>query len=96
VILIDPNDTVVITFDWADAIPSTSPLTTLSSVAHTAPSASPTTLILQAQSTNTVAKTSAAKVSGGVHGETYQLQAQATLSNGEVVNRAATLRCIEA
>jgi hypothetical protein len=96
VILLDPEDTVVVTFEWDDAIPSTSPLTTLVSVAHTAPSASPTTLILQGESTDVTAKTSAAKVSGGVHGETYLLTAAATLSNGEVVNRSAVLRCIQA
>lgn len=87
---------MVVTFDWTDAIPSTSPLTTLVSVAHTAPSASPTTLTVAGQSTNVAAKTSAAKVSGGVHGELYLLEAAATLSNGEIVNRSAVLRCIQA
>lgn len=95
-ILLDPEDTVTITFDWTDAIPSTSPLTTLVSVTHTAPSASPTYLTISGQSTNAAAKTSAAKVTGGVHGETYLLTAAALLSNGEVVNRSAVLRCIQA
>lgn len=89
-ILIDPSDVATIPIDWSDALPATSPLTLLSTVTHTA--TSPVVVVAQSDTTTT----SQAKVSGGVHGKTYRLQATAVLTNGETINRHVILRCMEA
>ena len=91
-ILVDPNDVAVIVFEWEDAIPATSPLTTLTSVAHDIS----LPMSVDTETTDVTAKTSQAKVSGGIHGGTYLLSAEATLSNGEIISRSTTLRCIDA
>jgi hypothetical protein len=89
VILVDPSDIVVISFDWTDALPTG---VLVASVAHSVPS--PLTLVFEA--TVPEDSLSTAKISGMLHGGTYQVQATATLDNGETINRAATIRCVDA
>lgn len=89
VILVDPSDVVVISFDWSGALPTG---VLVASVSHSVPS--PLTLVFQ--STVPVDALSTAKISGMLHGGTYQVQATATLDNGETINRAATVRCVDA
>lgn len=78
IILFDPSDSAVVTFDWTDVLPSA---TTVSSATHTVPS--PLTKVSESNTTNT----SSVKISGAVHGGRYMVEGQATLSNGEVLNR---------
>lgn len=80
VILLDPSDEALVTIDWADVLPAS---VTLSSVTHTAPSP----LVLVSQATDIAQGRSQAKVRGATHGALYMLEAQATLSNGEIINR---------
>lgn len=83
VIYADPSDNALVTFDWSDALVDA---VTVSSVAHSVPSA------LTKGTETVVSPNSTVKVSGGVHGTTYMIEAQATLSNGEVLNRQAAYR----
>ncbi len=80
IVLLDPSDSAIITVDWSDALASG---ITLSSVTHTVPS--PLTKV--SESTNTSTGQSQVRVSGAVHGSMYMIEAQATLSNTEVINR---------
>jgi len=89
VILVDPSDIPVISFDWTDALPSG---VLVASVVHSV--SSPLTLVFE--STVPASNLSTAKVSGWQHGKTYLVQATATLDNGETINRAATVRCVDA
>lgn len=84
-ILFDPGDSAVVTFDWSDVLPSTSPETTVSSVTH-----SVTGLTLVSESNTTT--TSSVKISGAAHGGLYMVEGSATLSNGEVINRQFPIR----
>jgi hypothetical protein len=81
VVLLDPSDNVLVTFQWTD-MPAGA---TLSGVVHSVPSP----LVKGVESTNAGQATSTVKVGAGtaVHGQRYMLEAQATLSNGEVLNR---------
>ena len=81
VLLIDPSDNVLVTFEWADLPDGV----TLSTVLHSVPSP----LVKGTESTNAGAGTSTVKVGAGtaVHGQRYMVEAQATLSNGETLNR---------
>jgi hypothetical protein len=82
IILLDPSDQALITINWAEeALPQG--VTLQGNVVHTVPS--PLTKVSEA--TNNGAGTSQVKVSGAVHGGVYMIEAQATLSNGEVINR---------
>lgn len=83
VLLGDPSDSALYTFNWADALPSA---VTVTAVTHTVPS--PLTKVSEAFTTTT----STVKISGGVHGAMYLIEAQATLSNGESLNRQFPLR----
>jgi len=89
VILVDPSDQVLIQFNWTDALPTG---VLLSSVSHSVSSP----LSIASEYTTIGDNTSSAKISGAAHGGTYLVQATATLDNGEVVNRAATVRCVDA
>lgn len=89
VILIDPDDVPIIPIDWADVLPTG---VALSTVVHTVPSP----LTLDSEGASVANGTSWAKISGQEHGGTYLLQAEATLDNGETINRAVTLRCGDA
>lgn len=84
VALHDPSDSALYTFQWDDLPASV----TLTAVTHSVP----TGLTKVSESTNTVAGTSTVKISGGVHGVMYMIEAQATLSNGESLNRQFPLR----
>ncbi len=85
--LIDPDDVVSLTIgNWADVLPAT---VTLGTVTHTVPA--PLTKV--SESTDTGAATSTVRVSGALHGGLYLIEAQSTLSNGEVVNRQFPVRC---
>lgn len=81
--LIDPADSAWYEFDWTSALPTS---VTVTSVTHTLPS--PLTKVSESTST----PTSAVRVSGAVHGKVYMVEAAATLSNGEVINRQFPLR----
>lgn len=86
IVLYNPSDTIIVTFDWnADLATGI----TVTSVVHTVPA--PLTKISEA--TNAGAGQSQVKFSGGVHGEIYQILGAATLSEGEVLNRAVPVRC---
>lgn len=85
VVLLDPSDNALVTFEWA-GLPDG---VTLSSVVHTVPSP----LVKGTESTNAGAGTSTVKVGAGTaaHGQRYMVEAQATLSNGETLNRQVPL-----
>jgi len=85
VVLLDPGDSVFITIDWADVLVDG---ITLASATHTVPS--PLTRVSQSDSPST--GKSQVRVSGALHGVTYMIEAVATLSNGEVVNRQFPVR----
>jgi hypothetical protein len=85
VVIVDPADSAIVTFDWSDVLGLT---ISLAGVVHTVPAP----LTKGAESTDVLNQTSAVKVSGAVHGGMYLVEAQATLSNGETINRQATVR----
>lgn len=89
VILVDPSDQIIVSFDWTDALPSG---VLVYSVTHTvsSPLSKSTETTTPAQNLSTV------KISGAAHGGTYLVQATALLDNGETINRAATVRCVDA
>lgn len=82
--VIDPDGTRVFTPSWADELPTG---VTLSSVVHTLPSP----LVHLGESNTTT--TSSVRISGARHGQMYMVECEATLSNGETVNRGFPLRC---
>jgi hypothetical protein len=84
-LLIDPGDNVIVTIDWSAELGTG---VTLSSVTHTVPSP----LSKNAESTDVANNRSSVKLSGVVHGGLYAMEGQATLSNGETVNRQVMLR----
>ena len=83
ILLFDPSDDAIVTFNWADVLPSG---VTVSSVTHTVDSP----LVKGAESNTTT--TSSVKVSGALHGGLYMVTGSATLSNGEVINRQFPIR----
>lgn len=83
--LTDPGDSAFFELDWSDALGTG---VTLSSVSHSVPSG----LTLVSESTDTADSTSAVRISGTEHGQTYLIEGAATLSNGEVINRQFPLR----
>jgi hypothetical protein len=78
IILFDPSDQAIVTFDWSDVLTGS---VTVSSATHTVPS--PLTKVTE----STATPYSSIKISGAVHGGRYMVEGQATLSNGEVLNR---------
>ena len=82
--LIDSGDSTWFECDWTDSLPAG---VTVSSVVHSVPSP----LVKAAESTAT--PLSYVRVSGAIHGQTYLIEASATLSNTEVLNRQFPLRC---
>lgn len=84
--LIDPSDSATFQLDWTDVLPDS---VTLGTVTHTVPS--PLTKV--SESTNTANASSQVRISGAVHGKTYLIEGQSTLSNGETINRQFPLRC---
>jgi hypothetical protein len=85
VLLFDPSDNATIEISWSDVLPDG---VTLSSVTHTVPSP----LVKGTESTDTANAKSFVKVSGAVHPQVYQMEATATLSNGDTINRQWPLR----
>ena len=83
IILFDPSDAAIITFDWADVLTGS---VTVSSVTHSVDS--PLAKLNESNTTTT----SSVKVSGALHGGLYMVSGQATLSNGEVINRQFPVR----
>ena len=83
IILLDPSDNAFVTFDWADVLPAG---VTINSASHTVDAP-----LVKGTETST-ASTSMVKVSGAVHGAMYAIAGQATLSNGEVINRQFPVR----
>ena len=83
IILLDPSDNAVVTFDWSDVLPAG---VTISSASHTVDAP-----LVKGVETNSTS-TSAVKVSGAVHGAMYSVAGQATLSNGEIINRQFPVR----
>ena len=89
VILVDPSDVPLLSFDWTDALPSG---VLVYAVTHSV--SSPLSIV--SQSTTPNQNLSTVKVSGFQHGATYLIQATASLDNGETINRAMTVRCVDA
>ena len=82
IITLDPGDAASVSIEWTDLGAAT-----VSSVAYTAISGVTMTPQGVSGSVSTV------RLSGLVHGRTYQLEASATLSTGEVLNRNVPVRC---
>lgn len=85
IVLANSTDQIVITFNYSNEL---APGITVTAVTHAVPS--PMTKI--SESTDTVNALSQVKVSGAVHGQTVPISGQATLSNGEVINRVFPVR----
>jgi hypothetical protein len=85
VVLFDPSDNVLVTFEWTD-LPVGA---TLGTVVHTVPAP----LVKGTEATNAGQGTSTVKVGGGTaaHGQRFMIEATATLSNGETLNRQVPL-----
>jgi hypothetical protein len=81
--LFDPSDDAYMSFDWSDSLGSG---VTVSSVTHSVQ------LPLVKGAEDSTSTTSAVKLSGAVHGGLYLVSAEATLSNGEVINRQFPIR----
>lgn len=82
IIRLDPGDSANVSINWTDLGNAT-----LASVAYT-----PITgLTLTPQGIN--GSVSTVRMTGLVHGQIYALEAQATLSTGEVLNRNVSVRC---
>jgi hypothetical protein len=80
-ITLDPSDSANVSIEWTDLGNAT-----LASVAYTAIPG----VTLTPQGVNGAVST--VRVSGLVHGRTYQLEATATLSTGETLNRNVPIR----
>lgn len=78
ILLFDPSDNAIVTFDWSDVLTSG---VTVVTATHTVPS--PLTNVSESNNTTT----SSVKISGAVHCGRYMVEGQATLTNGEVINR---------
>jgi hypothetical protein len=85
IVLANSTDQIVITFNYSNEL---APGITVTAVIHTVPS--PMTKI--SESTDTANALSQVKVSGAVHGLTLPIGGQATLSNGELINRVFPVR----
>lgn len=86
IVVLDPSDEAIVPIDWTDSLPSTVTLT--GTVEHTVP----TPLVRISQGTDALNNLSQLKVRGMVHGGLYMIEAQATLSNGEIINRQFPVR----
>ena len=81
VVVLDPSDSADLVISWDDIGSAT-----LSSVTY------PAIAGLTLQAGTIVGATSRVRVSGLAHGRTYQIEAQATLSTGEILNRNIAVR----
>lgn len=80
-IVLDPSDVVNVTITWENL-----GVATIASVAYTAPAG------LTVTGQGNTSTTSSFRISGMAHGLTYQVEAQATLSSGETLNRNVPIR----
>lgn len=80
-IVLDPSDTVNVTVTWDNLGTAT-----ILSVTYSAP------VGLAVTNMGNTTTTSTFRVSGLVHGLTYQIEAQASLSSGETLNRNIPVR----
>ena len=81
-ITLDSADSANVSISWTDLGSAT-----LSSVTYTAIAG----VTMTPQGIN--GNVSTVRLSGLVHGRTYQLEASATLSTGEILNRNVPVRC---
>ena len=86
ILLIDPSDQAIATIDWTDVLASG--ITLSGNVSHVLPDP----LVKISENTDTIAGMSQVRISGAVHGRTYMIEGQASLSNGEVINRQFPVR----
>jgi hypothetical protein len=93
VFALHPEGQLFYTFDFSGEIPSSSPIPTISSVTYIiVPSYSPQRLYAFDTSEDLDNYTASINLAGAVHGETYQVTALATLTNGEIVPKGITVR----
>ena len=78
-VVVDPSDSMFILVDWTDVVGESA----LDTVDHVAPSG----LVRVSQTHDPVESTSAFRMTGWVHGQVYQVECTATLSNGEIYAR---------
>ncbi|HRC61642.1 MAG TPA: hypothetical protein PLX85_00275 [Dehalococcoidia bacterium] len=83
--LIDPTAGLIYTFDFSDEVPAGVSVTAIAIVA-------PAPLTTSGKTDDLPNKQTRVLISGAIHGQTYQVEATATLSNGETVPLSATLR----
>lgn len=81
-----PGADLVFTYDWSDDIPDGVDLV---SVVNTLPS----DLTIETEQVDAANKQSTVKISGGLHGQRYYVEALATLSDGEEVPAGFIIRC---
>jgi len=84
-LLIDPVAGLIYTFDFSAEVPSGASVTGITVTA-------PSPLVASGKSDDLPNKLTRVLISGAAHGGIYQVEATATLSNGETLNQAATLR----
>jgi hypothetical protein len=85
--LIDPGDQVIFKMDWSGSLAVG---VTLSNVVHTLPAP----LTVMSEGLTDANKSTFVKIRDAVHGMLYQVEAQVTLSTGEIMNRQFPLRCL--
>lgn len=84
--MIDPGDQVIFKIDWSGSLVAG---VTLATVAHTLPAP----LTLMSEGITDASLSTFVKIKDAVHGMLYQVEAQVTLSTGEIMNRQFPLRC---
>lgn len=85
--IIDPQDEALIPCDWSDIV------TGVLSISGDATHFVPDGLIKLSEATDVANNMSFVKVKGAQHGMKYDIEAQATLNNGEILNRNFPVRC---
>ncbi len=83
--VLGPSGKLLYTFDFTDEIPAGQ---TLTGVAFTVPPP----LAVYATSPDLANKKSTVGLQSSVHGGTYQVRADGTLSNGEIIPKTLTVR----
>lgn len=86
IFLKDPDSAIDVPFDWNESLATG---ITLLSASHSVP----TGLTKTSESTDTANGLSRARVSGGSNGVLYIVEAQGTLSSGEIITKRAPVRC---
>ena len=83
--LIDPDAGLIYTFDFSADVPSGVNVTAITVTA-------PSPMTANAKTDDLPNKQTRVRLGGAVHGSTYQVEARATLDNGETVPLTATFR----